>query len=293
MWSKEYRKLTWKTFLKNGLLAERITLWAVRHCPSLANVTSTKPSSSQRLSKLVAMLFKKLFHFRHIWFDISRTESVNSVKMLSPCPELFDISARQWLLLFNDGSNVDDDNKNNNDNDDVDDNDRDVTAVVPGTHKHPWHWVGRTQSIWPPCSIELRASLETFFETLYIFYYLVVCKMANILCIKKINFRHNIFKNNLVHIAKIFFLKFYYKINVIIVFKKWYISIVKLYQSSNEKYVFLYCVHTYIQVYRCARPLIFACVQTYSCMHSSMRAYILACLYACVSLYPITVFRNC
>lgn len=221
MWSKEYRKLTWKTFLKNGLLAERITLCAVRHCPSLANVTSTKPSSSQRLSKLVAMLFKKLFHFRHIWFDISRTKSINSVKMLSPRPELFDISARQWLLLFKDRSNVNDDNKNSNDNDsdDVDDKGCDATAFVPGTHKHPWYWVERTQSIWPPCSIELRASLETFFETLYIFYDLFVCKMANILCIKRINFRHNIFKNNLLHIAKIFLLKFYYKINVIIIFK--------------------------------------------------------------------------
>jgi len=58
--------LTWKTFLKKGLLAESITLCAVRHCPSLARVTSTRPSSSQRLSKLVAILLRKLFHFRHI-----------------------------------------------------------------------------------------------------------------------------------------------------------------------------------------------------------------------------------
>lgn len=58
--------LTWKTFLKKGLLAESITLCAVRHCPSLARVTSTRPSSSHRLSKLVAILLRKLFHFRHI-----------------------------------------------------------------------------------------------------------------------------------------------------------------------------------------------------------------------------------
>lgn len=64
--------LTWKTFLKKGLLAESITLCAVRHCPSLARVTSTRPSSSHRLSKLVAILLRKLFHFRHIWLDMSR-----------------------------------------------------------------------------------------------------------------------------------------------------------------------------------------------------------------------------
>lgn len=58
--------------------------------------------------------------------------------------ELFDIFVRQRQLQFNDSNNVDNDSKNN-DNDDVnDDNDRDVTAVVPGTHKHPWYWVGRT-----------------------------------------------------------------------------------------------------------------------------------------------------
>lgn len=68
-------ELTWKTFLKKGLLAESITLCAVRHCPSLARVTSTRPSSSHRLSKLVAILLRKLFHFRHIWLDISRLTS--------------------------------------------------------------------------------------------------------------------------------------------------------------------------------------------------------------------------
>lgn len=65
--------------------------------------------------------------------------------MLFLCCESFDRYLCTSTKLFNDRNNVDDDNRNNNENDDVDDdNDRDITAVVPGTHKHPWYWVGNT-----------------------------------------------------------------------------------------------------------------------------------------------------
>lgn len=110
-------ELTWKTFLKKGLLAESITLCAVRHCPSLARVTSTRPSSSHRLSKLVAILLRKLFHFRHIWLDISRLMSDGTLDDVSRT-----LSHRgvRRTLSHDDG-----------------DGERDSgTAVVPGTHKH-------------------------------------------------------------------------------------------------------------------------------------------------------------
>lgn len=110
-------ELTWKTFLKKGLLAESITLCAVRHCPSLARVTSTRPSSSHRLSKLVAILLRKLFHFRHIWLDISRLTSDGTLDGVSRT-----LSHRgvRGILSRDDG-----------------DGERDSgTAVVPGTHKH-------------------------------------------------------------------------------------------------------------------------------------------------------------
>lgn len=115
--SSTSNKLTWKTFLKKGLLADSITLCAVRHCPSLARVTSTRPSSSHRLSKLVAILLRKLFHFRHIWLDISRLMSDGTLGGVSRT-----LSQRgvRGTLSRDDG-----------------DGERDSgTAVVPGTHKH-------------------------------------------------------------------------------------------------------------------------------------------------------------